>query len=160
MLAAVGLSACASGNSTPDEFRVIRKAPLTVPPDYNLRPPAPGSSRPQELASDQAARAAVFGVDIGRTATEGERLLIRSAGGEAVESNIRSEIDYDSAQILRKPRSFTDTILNFGKGGGEAVLDPAAEAERVAAQKAGDDDATGGGKVLIRRKAASKLPGL
>jgi len=33
----------------PDEFRVVTKAPLTVPPDYSLRPPAPGEPRPQEL---------------------------------------------------------------------------------------------------------------
>ena len=27
---------------TPDEFRVVTKAPLTLPPDFSLRPPAPG----------------------------------------------------------------------------------------------------------------------
>jgi hypothetical protein len=160
-IAAVGLSACATGSNTPDEFRVIRKAPLTVPPDYNLRPPAPGQSRPQELAPDQTARAAVFGTDIGRTASEGEKLLIRQAGGEAVEVNIRQEVDFDSAQVVRKPRSFTDSILNFGRSrDGEPALDPAAEAERIKALKAGDNDLTGGGDVLIRRKASSKLPGL
>jgi len=159
-IAALGVSACATGSNTPDEFRVIRKAPLTVPPDYNLRPPAPGQSRPQELAPDQTARAAVFGTDIGRAASEGERLLIRQAGGEAVETNIRQEVDFDSAQVLRKPRSFTDSILNFGKTTGEPVLDAAAEAERIKAAKAADNDVTGGGDVLIRRKSSSKLPGL
>ena len=159
-IAALGVSACATGSNTPDEFRVIRKAPLTVPPDYNLRPPAPGQSRPQELAPDQTARAAVFGTDIGRTASEGEKLFIRQAGGEAVETNIRQEVDFDSAQVLRKPRSFTDSILNFGKTSGEPVLDAAAEAERIKAAKAADNDVTGGGEVLIRRKNSSKLPGL
>ena len=159
-IAALGVSACATGSNTPDEFRVIRKAPLTVPPDYNLRPPAPGQSRPQELAPDQTARAAVFGTDIGRTASDGEKLLIRQAGGEAVETNIRQEVDFDSAQVLRKPRSFTDSILNFGKSNGEPVLDAAAEAERIKAAKAADNDVTGGGDVLIRRKNSNKLPGL
>lgn len=159
-IAALGLSACASGSNTPDEFRVIRKAPLTVPPDYNLRPPAPGQSRPQELAPDQTARAAIFGTDIGRNASEGEKLLVRQAGGEAVETNIRQEVDFDSAQVLRKPRSFTDSILSFGKPSGEPVVDAAAEAERIKASKAADADLTGGGDVLIRRKSSSKLPGL
>ena len=31
---------------TPDEFRVVSRAPLVVPPDYALRPPAPGEPFP------------------------------------------------------------------------------------------------------------------
>lgn len=33
---------------SPDEFAVESRAPLTVPPDFNLRPPEPGAPRPQE----------------------------------------------------------------------------------------------------------------
>ena len=40
----------------PDEFQVSSRAPLTVPPDFNLRPPQPGQPRPQEgPARDRAA---------------------------------------------------------------------------------------------------------
>jgi hypothetical protein len=40
---------------TPDEFAVESRAPLTVPPEFDLRPPQPGAPRPQEAsASDQA----------------------------------------------------------------------------------------------------------
>ena len=46
---------------TPDEFRVVTKAPLVVPPDYALRPPAPGEPRPQELQPESAARTALLG---------------------------------------------------------------------------------------------------
>jgi hypothetical protein len=28
----------------PDEFAVVTKAPLVMPPDYNLRPPKPGAA--------------------------------------------------------------------------------------------------------------------
>ena len=45
---------------------MVRKAPLTVPPEYNLRPPTPGSSRPQELSTESQARVAVFGLDVGQ----------------------------------------------------------------------------------------------
>ena len=45
----LGLAGCNSTRNalgmtkvTPDEFRVVSKAPLVVPPEYALRPPAPG----------------------------------------------------------------------------------------------------------------------
>jgi len=45
------------GKNPPDEFQVVRRAPLALPPDFSLRPPQPGAGRPQEeTASDQARR--------------------------------------------------------------------------------------------------------
>jgi hypothetical protein len=40
----------------PDEFAVESRAPLTIPPDFELRPPQPGASRPQEKSADQQAK--------------------------------------------------------------------------------------------------------
>jgi Protein of unknown function (DUF3035) len=40
----------------PDEFAVESRAPLTIPPDFDLRPPQPGASRPQEKSADQQAK--------------------------------------------------------------------------------------------------------
>ena len=48
ILAGCSSNGSGGGSNAPDEFRVVRKAPLTIPPDYNLRPPAPGEARPQE----------------------------------------------------------------------------------------------------------------
>ncbi len=161
VLAALAATACTSGPRTPDEFRVVRKAPLTVPPEYNLRPPTPGSARPQDLAPDQQARVAVFGADIGAGASEGEKAFIAAAGAEATDRSVRAQVDFDSAQILRKNRSFADAILNFGRGGSnEPVIDAAAEAERLRTEEESLKEVTGGGTVLIRRKNTSKLPGL
>ena len=43
----------------PDEFAVESRAPLTVPPDFNLRPPEPGAPRPQEKTAEQQAEQAI-----------------------------------------------------------------------------------------------------
>src|SRR5215468_11844115 len=48
---AIGLEKAA-----PDEFAVESRAPLEMPPDFDLRPPQPGATRPQEKAADQQAR--------------------------------------------------------------------------------------------------------
>ncbi|TAL37176.1 MAG: DUF3035 domain-containing protein, partial [Alphaproteobacteria bacterium] len=57
----LSLSACSDvkkelgmGRNSPDEFMVVKRAPLTLPPDYDLRPPAEGSAPPAAEASTQA----------------------------------------------------------------------------------------------------------
>src|SRR3990170_4864220 len=65
LVPAFALSGCAlfgrGGSAAPDEFAVARNAPLVIPPDYTLTPPAAGAiaSTPQ----DAQARAieALFG---------------------------------------------------------------------------------------------------
>src|SRR3978361_2400009 len=43
----------------PDEYTVTTRAPLSMPPDYNLRPPRPGAPRPQEQSERQQAEEAL-----------------------------------------------------------------------------------------------------
>ena len=45
----------------PDEFAVVRRAPLIVPPDYDLRPPDPGAPRPNIGTTSDQARVAMTG---------------------------------------------------------------------------------------------------
>ena len=54
-LAALALGACGETRGMlglerkpPDEYQVLRHAPLSMPPNFNLRPPAKGAERPQE----------------------------------------------------------------------------------------------------------------
>lgn len=67
-LAAVGflLTGCAGFKQTigleaqaPDEFAVESRAPLTVPPEFDLRPPAPGAPRPQDVNPASSAQQAI-----------------------------------------------------------------------------------------------------
>jgi len=45
--------------TSPDEFAVESRAPLTLPPDFNLRPPEPGAPRPQETSMAKKAQGIV-----------------------------------------------------------------------------------------------------
>jgi hypothetical protein len=66
MCAGLALSACTNfkravgiEQTSPDEFAVESRAPLTMPPDFDLRPPKPGAPRPQETTTAQKAREAI-----------------------------------------------------------------------------------------------------
>ena len=49
------------GKTAPDEFAVYSRAPLSMPPNYGLRPPAPGKARPQSEDTRVMARDAMLG---------------------------------------------------------------------------------------------------
>ena len=60
------LSGCSNFKQTigieptaPDEFAVESRAPLTVPPEFDLRPPAPGAPRPQDVNPASSAQQAM-----------------------------------------------------------------------------------------------------
>ncbi|MET0181690.1 MAG: DUF3035 domain-containing protein [Caulobacterales bacterium] len=139
---------------TPDEFRVVTRAPLTLPPDYSLRPPRPGDPRPQELAPDQEARAALFGQDVGQGASAGERGLVNAAGAEAVDPSVRSQVDFESGGVVHRGDAFVDRVTQSASSPDTRTEEQrAAEAEAIRR-------ATGGGQVTISRDDnQEKLPG-
>ena len=146
---------------SPDEFRVVSQAPLTLPPDYSLRPPRPGEPRPQELQPTDEARASLFGQDIAASASPGERTFVTDAHADSVDPIIRDQVDFESQGVVRRNQGFVDRILAFGQASPAtaAPLDAAAEQQRLA-----DEDsirrATGGGPVVIQRDSGGfKLPG-
>jgi len=170
LLAAAGplVSGCGAlrqlggARTTPDEFRVVTKAPLTLPPEYGLRPPAPGEPRPQELAPESAARNALLGQRAAVTRSQGEQLLVQKAGGERADPLIRYVVDDEFGDIAHKEKSFVDRVLFWRKdrpantgATTAAPVDAAAEQARITAL-------TGGQPVVIQRqrRARLKLPGL
>lgn len=147
--------------TAPDEFRVVTRAPLTLPPDYSLRPPRPGEARPQELDPSTEARTALFGDDVGRAASAGERALVSNAGATTVDSEVRETVDFESGSIVRRNTAFVDRVLAFEGAEAEAnrPLDAEGEQRRLEEQEA-VRRATGGGDVTIQRERGGfKLPG-
>jgi hypothetical protein len=174
LIAAAGLAGCTSTRNalgmnkiTPDEFRVVTKAPLVVPPDFALRPPAPGKPRPQELQPESAARTALLGQREGEVRSEGEKLLVAKAGADKADPLIRYVVDDEFGDVAHKDKSFADRVMFWrpdkatpaaapqALGDTTAPIDPAAEAERIS-------NLTGGKTVIIAREGEKKLklPGL
>jgi hypothetical protein len=173
IVAGLGVTGCAGmkravgmGKVTPDEFRVVSKAPLIIPPDYSLRPPTPGQPTPQELQPESAARQALLGQQQAAQRSYGEQLLITRAGADKSDPMARYVVDDQFGDLAHKDKSFADTVMFWRKdrspqmaaapGANQAApIDPAAEEARLKAL-------TGEQQIVIKRQGKSKikLPGL
>ncbi len=61
LAASVSLAACGgNGKVTPNEFEVVNRAPLVIPPEAELAPPRPGEPRAQEMNPGRQAYEALF----------------------------------------------------------------------------------------------------
>ncbi|WP_114228531.1 MULTISPECIES: DUF3035 domain-containing protein [Sphingomonas] len=109
---AVLLSGCSSfgGGKTKrlDEFAVARNAPLVIPPDYTLTPPAPGTASLSASDAQQQAIQALFGGAAPRSASETS--LLDKAGGDRVALGIRSNVGDNDTQVVDKGET-TRTLL-------------------------------------------------
>ena len=107
------LSACASGGSLfnrarPDEFAVTRQAPLVVPPDFALVPPAPGTPAAAVVDSSRAAMEAMFGGPAPRSAAETAALNAAGRGNAA--AGIRSSAGDPGTEVVDKGNTTRDII--------------------------------------------------
>ena len=174
LIGALGLGGCQSASKalgmnkvTPDEFRVVTKAPLIVPPDFSLRPPAPGEPRPAELQPESAARAAYAAAALSANRSAGEQLLAGKAGAAASDPLIRFVVDDEFGDIAHKEKSFADRVM-FWRGDKTPAAAPAAPGSNTATPVDAETEEqriarlTGGKPVVIRREASRgiKLPGL
>ncbi|MFN3230532.1 MAG: DUF3035 domain-containing protein [Alphaproteobacteria bacterium] len=107
----------------PDEFTVVAKTPLVIPPDYNLRPPGANRPRPQEADPSQMAITALF-PDANTQMAEpssSEEQLLRASGGTSADRTVRSDLSPDTS-VVRKG-TFTEEILyNEDLEGGSGTL--------------------------------------
>ena len=107
------LSACGGGGGLfnrerPDEFAVSRQAPLVIPPDFALVPPAPGSPSSNAVDSSKAAMEAMFGGPAQRSATETSTL--NAAGRANAAAGIRSTAGDPGTEVVDKGATTRDII--------------------------------------------------
>jgi Protein of unknown function (DUF3035) len=140
----------------PDEYTVTTRAPLSMPPDYNLRPPRPGVARPQEQSEQtQAEEALVPQIALGTPQggdSPGQAALVQEAG-PAAPNDIRQRVDQD-ARLDDANDSFIDKLLYWRKPDtAHAVVDPQKEAQRLREDAAlGQSPETGETPMIQPRK--------
>jgi hypothetical protein len=116
MLAACGAGGGVFNRERPDEFAVQRQAPLVIPPDFTLTPPAPGAPRPTEGTASEQALEAIFGGPAPRSRIEAS--VIDRAGSSA--PSIRSTVGDTATNTVAKGRVTRD-IIAAPEGDGQSA---------------------------------------
>jgi len=174
-VALLALGACADARKAvgwdkapPDEFRVTTRAPLSLPPDYGLRPPQPGAPRPQEgTAIDQArnavsgGRSAPRGQSAIQAASAGQAALMTRAGVDRADPSIRETVDREALITADAEKSFTDKLVFWRETDPPGtVVDPSAESQRLRENQALGRPSTEGQTPVIRRRERGILEGI
>ena len=127
----------------PDEFAVYRRAPLSLPPDSDLRPPTPGVSRPQVVNPRDQARAALGlsakktdKVDLSKSEditrlSNGERALLALTGANKAKPQIRKLVEEKTADLYETNETFTDKMVFWRSKNKGVALDPQKELKRI-----------------------------
>ena len=154
---------------SPDEFQVVANAPLSMPPDYNLRPPAPGAARPQEGTVREQAEKVVFGypdteIGVGEASSAqsaGEASLLQSAGVAGVDPNIREIVNTETDSDEADSQQLIDSIVFWREPQPYGtVVDPEEEQKRLQENAALGNAPTEGNTPTIERKQKGLLEGL
>ena len=103
LLPALALSGCAmigGRSAAPDEFAVVRNAPLIIPPDYTLTPPAPGTAAVSAGDVQSQAIDALFGGPAPRSSAETS--LLENAGRDRASVGAKSSAGDPNTRIVDK----------------------------------------------------------
>jgi len=154
--------------TSPDEFTVVSRPPLSMPPDMRLAPPRPGAQRPQEALSAQVAAATVFGggsrgsaVRATGAQSQGESALLAKAGAPQAEPGIRAKVDQETSSLIVADRRWIDRLLFWQtQEPPYQIVDPQKESQRIRETQAQGKPVNDGVVPTIQRKRKAPLEGL
>lgn len=174
MGSAVLLSGC-GGNSdlarnfgfvrdAPDEYTVTTQPPLSMPPDFALRPPRPGAPRPQTKSERMAAAEALDPqIALENNAptglSPGQQALVAQAGPPAP-ANIAAQVDSHAA-ASQPSKGFIDRLMFWqpSRQPGD-VVDAQGEADRLRKDAALGQSPATGPTPIVKSKKKGLLEGL
>ncbi|WP_426959579.1 DUF3035 domain-containing protein [Muricoccus radiodurans] len=155
----------------PDEFQVVTRAPLSVPPTFqgNLPVPRPGAQRPQELTARERGESTLTpGAILSERRTRssgGEAALIAQAGtasgAGAASGDIRRRVDEESLRLERPQRGFVDRLMFWQDPPvSGTVVDPQRESQRIRENSALGRSPADGETPIIQRRQRGLLEGI
>jgi len=150
----------------PDEFLVVSRAPLSMPPNFGLRPPEEGAERIGGRDPSQQAIASLFGqtpagVETVNNSSVGELVLLTNTGALDANPDIRMIVDQDSATMAVEEDGVVEKML-FWKDPklSGTIVDANAEQQRLQENSGLGNPVTDGDTPMIRRESESTLNSL
>tara|TARA_Y100001001_G_C8002583_1_gene306832 strand:+ start:1626 stop:2201 length:576 start_codon:yes stop_codon:yes gene_type:complete len=157
------LSACSGGiaktlgikgQSSPDEFKIVKHAPLEIPATLDLPKPQPGMQRPQEVSPQENVQRTLFGnnqtsqtspvseaANTNMNASSTDRSLdesfMRKLGATQTDANIRQKLDEEYGTVGQHQVPVVKKIIHFPNNSENpvsSVVNAPKEAERLQSQ--------------------------
>lgn len=138
--------------SAPDEYRVVSRPPLSVPPQFGLKPPSPTDMPPGQLPASEKAENLVLGngsvpadtsvkpvsskaapkAKKGVAVSSADSRFLQKVGAGQADPNVRQVLVEENYQKLEKEESegWMDK-LNWTKDKKDPTVDATKEAERI-----------------------------
>ncbi len=150
----------------PDEFVVYKRPPLSLPPDYGLRPPTPGAAQPQGVRPSAVARQAIRQATttapktggIKTASTPGLQALLRETGSGAADPDIRRRIDEETSIYAKEDARFVDKLIFWVDDIPDAgtIVDAKKEQKRIMENQALGKKVNDGETPEVKRKKRRK----
>lgn len=128
------------GRRAPDEFQVVRRQPLVLPPNYNLPTPGTPSPAQQQGTASLQTQELLFGQPVQENAQSPAEVALLAEVPGTIEPNIREVILEENTEMTQLDESRFLFILDFQRrrmvdnSGIYHPLDPNAEAARLEAE--------------------------
>lgn len=180
---AIGVGGCqetknflGQGKRPPDEFAVYSRAPLSLPPNYALRPPGGAAAAPQPADSSPkgSAKDALLGeratLNSGAFAAQpseagarspGLTALLDKTGALRANPDVRAQVDRETSILAKADQSFTERLMFWSTPQAYGtVVDPTKETKRIQQNQALGNPITVGNTPTIERKRRALLEGI
>jgi len=147
--------------SPPDEFSVVTRAPLSVPPDYTLRPPRPGAERPMEISVREQTRQTVFGVSDTPTTAKAtaSSSFMNKLGANQADPTIRENLNAEMVELDKAEQPAAEKMLFWKeKEPRGKTIDPVQEQKRLEASGQAQSSATSSTTVQKRNEDILETP--
>ena len=114
-LSAPLLAACGLGynKNPPDEFNVVRLAPLILPPDFNVRPPSNSQAAPLVRQGGELARLLVLPAPQNEKQPDDveQRLLDKASRGGVYGDGVRNMLESERTGKASETASVIETLV-------------------------------------------------
>ena len=154
----------------PDEFTVYSRAPLSMPPDFALRPPATATGASQGAAPREIARQAMTGgtarpvpddVAVASAGSPGLQQLLERTGAADAQTGIRAQVNRESTILAEADQSFVERLMFWSDVPERAtVVDAPMESRRIQESQALNRPLSDCETPTIRRRPKALLEGI